>query len=391
MAASNRSCSRSAIPCRSNGHGRPSRRVGARPQSTPSTRPPCETQVQQARLEVDQLQCARIALSRARQLHKEGLDEQAVAVLSELLNASVSDCSLGGRRNSDDRVPQEWTQMAPCIDSSCAGVLLAMAALGCFICNSLAAKLMKTRAVARAFRFTVLCERWLLLQDYLQTECADSEDGEQMWLRLRFDNTLNTAELAQASDDLPKALTALRDCERIQEEVFVPPDPEAVHLCLAEVLLVQGIPTEAALSAARAIEILSSERHESERKAFSLFFALSLEQAALVAINTPQSLQTAVLQCFPSALRLVENAEGSIMRSNGMRDLWARMQGIHWTLTVKPNSNGSPERFASYGVGPVNGAAGRVGAEYAWDTPGGPQSSAMKLRRLWSAPPRIGT
>lgn len=216
------------------------------------------------------LQQARPALAAARELHREGRDEEAIDVLVEWLDAGGP--SPPSSPTEGQVISEQFSE-----DPDFVEVHQAMIALGCWLCNTLSTRHLHARRVARAFGYTRTCERWL-------AKVKDNTNGE-MWLRLRYDRALNAAELAQSSDDQPKAIVMLHECERLQAKMQAPPNPEAVHLCLAEVLQQSGQYVEAANAAAQAIDLLRQQNVEgNERKVYSLVFALSLEQAALASL-----------------------------------------------------------------------------------------------------------
>lgn len=258
---------------------------------------------------------ARAALADARELHREGRDEEAVDVLVEWLDGPAPE-------SGQDLEMKDLSQ--------------AMVALGCWLCNNLATRHLHVRRVARAFGYTTTCERWLALRQ------ASWQDGgsEDMWARLRYDRALNAAELAQSSGDRAKAIILLRECERLQETVPSLPDPEAPHLCLAEVLLQSGRLAEAATAAVHAMKLLRSQPiDDEERKVYGLLFALSLEQAALAAMATPSSgpPRLRALRCLPDAeatwALTAQCDEGS--ESQGVqaaRALLQEMRNVHGRL-----------------------------------------------------------
>lgn len=237
---------------------------------------------------------ARKALADAREMHKKGRDEEAVDMLVEWLDGPPAD-------------PR---------DAEMQELLQAMVALGCWLCNTLATRHLHARRVARAFGYTTTCERWLALRRIGK----DDSGSEEMWARLQYDRALNAAELAQSSGDRPKAIWLLRECEHLQVAVPSLPDPEATHLCLAEVLLQSGRYAEAVTAAVRATQLLRKQAvDDEERKIYGLLFAISLEQAALCAMGATAGSGPPPLR----ALRCLADAEAA------------------WAL-VKPASEGEP-------------------------------------------------
>jgi len=225
---------------------------------------------------------ARWGLAEARQLHREGRDEEGVDILVEWLD--------GPAPSPHDAEMQELQQ--------------AMVALGCWLCNTLATRHLHARRVARAFGYTTTCERWLGLRQV----APDDSSSEEMWARLQYDRALNGAELAQSSGDRPKAICLLRECERLQAAVPSLPDPEATHLCLAEVLLQSGRHAEAATAAVCATQLLRKQAvDDEERKIYGLLFAISLEQAALAAMGSGAGSAPPPLR----ALRCLADAEAA--------------------------------------------------------------------------------
>jgi len=257
---------------------------------------------------------ARLSLTEARECHGDGRDEEAVDILVEWLDAYPT---------SQDAELRELLQ--------------AMVALGCWLCNNLATRHLFARRVARAFGYTTTCERWLCLREVPVNHSKDAE----MWARLQYDCALNAAELAQSSGDRLKAVALLRECERLQASAPSLPDPEAAHLCLAEVLLESGRNAEAATAAVRAMQILRKQPVEDEeRKVYGLLFALSLEQAALAAAGTagmgPPPIRA--LRCLPDAeavwslAKHSESEEGGTPGSDASRVLLGEMRTVHGRL-----------------------------------------------------------
>lgn len=252
---------------------------------------------------------ARSGLAAARELHRDGRDEEAVDILVEWLDS-----------------PPPTTH-----DDELNDLLQAMVALGCWLCNTLATRHLHARRVARAFGYTRTCERWLSLR---QATLEDDSSAE-MWARLRYDRALNAAELAQSSGDRPKAVAALRECERLQAATPSLPDPEAVQLCLAEVLLQSGRRAEAVAAANLAMEYLRRQTpHTDERKVYSLLFAFSLEQAALAGMPAaggagPPPMRA--LRCLPEAEAAwaMASCEGPSPGFDAARQLLAEMRNTH--------------------------------------------------------------
>lgn len=271
---------------------------------------------------------ARVGLAEARELHREGRDEEAVDILVEWLDGpvpSARDIELNDLRQ-------------------------AMVALGCWLCNTLATRHLHARRVARAFGYTTTCERWLGLRQ----ASADDGSAEEMWARLRYDRALNAAELAQSSGDRNKAIELLRVCERLQSAVPSLPDPEAGHLCLAEILLQSGRPAEAATAAVRAMQLLRKQPVEDEeRKVYGLLFALSLEQAALAALGTaasgPPPLRA--LRCLPDAeaawALTKQSEEGATPGVEAARALLVEMRTVHGRLLQQASSAHSAAHSAA--------------------------------------------
>jgi len=212
------------------------------------------------------VQRAEAALSTARNMHQQDRDEDAVEILAEWLNEA-------GRAGP--------------VGPDAVRIQQAMIALGCWLCNRLATKHLHARRVARAFGHTRVCQRWLAMRVDPQALGGRTDHGTaQMWLQLEFDCTLNSAELANASDDGEGAIAALANCQDLSEGMDFRPDPEAVHLCLAEVLLRAGRHAEAAISARHASNLLRAQQIPGDgRKLYSLLFALSLEQSALSTLS----------------------------------------------------------------------------------------------------------
>mmetsp|Transcript_34501 Transcript_34501/g.78762 ORF Transcript_34501/g.78762 Transcript_34501/m.78762 type:complete len:327 (+) Transcript_34501:35-1015(+) len=187
-----------------------------------------------------------------------------------------------------------WADAAPEVQE----LLDTMLSFGCWLCVEASTWHLRGRRVARAFHYTRLCQRWLGLRS------KAGRDEEELWLRLRYDCFLNAAELAQVSEDQLKALQALKECERVQKAMQAPPDPEAVYICLAEVLLQLGHMEEAADAALLAEKYLRSQiAGTSTRKAYSLLVALSLEQAAYSEqlASSMGPLPSRALECFNEA------------------------------------------------------------------------------------------
>jgi len=143
---------------------------------------------------------------------------------------------------------------------------------------------------------------------------------------------------AQSSGDRQKAIALLRECERLQSSAPSLPDPEAAHLCLAEVLLEAGRHAEAATAAVRATQLLRKQPvDDEERKVYGLLFALSLEQAALAAMGMtgfgPPPLRA--LRCLPDAeaawalTKHSESEEGPTPGVDAARALLRDMRTVH--------------------------------------------------------------
>jgi len=215
----------------------------------------------------------------------------------------------------------------------------AIVALGCWLCNRVATGHLQKRQVARAFAYTRTCERWLKLRR------GPSDD---MWLKLRFDCAFNAAELAQSSEDLPKAVDKLRACERLQSAMQDPPEPEAVHICMAEVLLQGRRHIEAAVASQRAVDVLQPQQgHGNERKRYSLLFAYALEQSALAAVD-PEfelTLRRRALQCLPDAEAAFFAApcDEPTPVDEASRALLAQMRRLHYELMLRHQASQQAE------------------------------------------------
>mmetsp|Transcript_52033 Transcript_52033/g.96354 ORF Transcript_52033/g.96354 Transcript_52033/m.96354 type:complete len:317 (+) Transcript_52033:58-1008(+) len=217
-------------------------------------------------------------LAAAKQQHDDGRLESAIQKLMHWFEPRA----------------QTWADAEPKVRE----LLDTMLSFGCWLCVEASTWHLRGRRVARAFHYTRLCQRWLALHG------KAAGDEEELWLRLRYDCFLNAAELAQVSEDQLKALQALRECERVQKAMTAPPDPEAVYICLAEVLLQLGHMEEAADAALLAEKYLRSQiAGKSTRKAYSLLVALSLEQAAYSEQLTSSMgpLPSRALECFNEA------------------------------------------------------------------------------------------
>merc|ERR1740117_677145 len=117
------------------------------------------------------------------------------------------------------------------------------------------------------------------------------------------------------------------------------PDPEAAHLCLAEVLLASGRYPEAATAAVRAMQLLRRQPvDDEERKIYGLLFALSLEQAALAAtVPIDKGLPPLrALRCLPDAeaawTLTKPSDEGSTPGMDAARALLSEMRSVHGRL-----------------------------------------------------------
>jgi len=279
------------------------------------------------------LERSRAALGAARQAHKEGRDVEAVETLAGWLDPGSLFGQLSRRQEMQD--------------PDVVKVVEAMVALGCWLCNAIATRHLHRRQVARAFSFTRTCERWLALR---------SGPSDRMWLKLRFDCSLNAAELAQCSDDTPQAIVRLRECERLQRAMQDPPEPEAVHICLAEVLLKTGQHAEAAGAAQRAEAALRPQQGGAdERKRYSLLFALAMEQSALGALSRAAGFRgfaaERALQCLPDAEMLWFAAPSTAAAAAGKppagqaagacHELLARMRRLHHELLLNQQAHGS--------------------------------------------------
>lgn len=233
------------------------------------------------------MQHMRPVLARARDLHREGQHEDAVDLLVEWLDK--------------DKISADDLESADVVQ-----VHQAMLALGCWSCNILSTVHLCERRVARAFGYTRTCQRWL----GLHMHSVEKSENSAMWLRLRFDCALNAAELAQSSGDYPGAVGILRVCERLQDVMDAPNQPEVVHLCLAEALLQSGCSFEAIQEAQCAAEVLRLQQgSDDRRKIYSLVFALSLEQAAMclqVGLRPECKPPVRALHCLTEAEEIAE-------------------------------------------------------------------------------------
>lgn len=293
--------------------------------STSADRPQSAAQPKGSRTairpDVDALKTAedgRIALSEARELHRDGRDEEAVDILVEWL---------------DQPLPESLARDMHALHQ-------AMIALGCWLCNSLATRHLHARRVARAFGYTRTCERWLAQREVVP------DGSTEIWARLQYDRALNAAELAQSSGDQVKAIAMLRECETLQAVSPSLPDPEAIHLCLAEVLMQCGRNAEAAAAAVCATDILRQPNLEDDRKVYALLFALSLEQAALARIDGP--VPARALKCFTDAEAIWTEVAGgcswATSASAGAQAIHAllmEMKSTHDSLLPRFNASGS--------------------------------------------------
>lgn len=253
---------------------------------------------------------ARCALGAARQAHGASQDADAIEMLAAWLD--------GGKALAKEQDPELVT------------VHQGMVALGCWLCNAVATRHLSKRQVARAFTYTRTCDRWLSLR---------KGPSDNMWLKLRFDCHFNAAELAQTSDDTPKAIAMLRECEKLQLAMKEPPEPEAVYICLAEVLLKVGQHEEAAGAAQHAASALKVQQLDgNERKRYSLLFALALEQSALGAVMKANGIHgfasERALRCLPDAesIWFAASSDSPSPVDNACRELLVRMRRLHHSL-----------------------------------------------------------
>jgi len=292
---------------------------------------------------------AKSLLAKAQHFHRRGQDEDAVELIMEWLDRS------GG---AEIGVSAGWEAE----DGEMVAVQQAMVALGCWLCNALATGHLIARRVARAFGYTRACQRWLALQ----RPPGHGERPSEMWLRLRFDQALNAAELAQTSDDLPTVVAMLRECERLQAFMEAPAEAEAVHICLAEALLRGCCFAEAARAAQAAAALLGPQQRpgaEGARKVYSMLFALSLEQSALGALEGPERPPPErALQCLPDAEAawLLGSSGGPSPADEASLALLERMSRAHCELvgrwqvcTVGSGAPGTREHRAEAAVLPA--------------------------------------
>lgn len=285
---------------------------------------------------------ARSALATARQLHRQGQDDDALNILVECLDKeAIGSSHVGHASHRSEDVDMD-------------NIHQAMVALGCWLCNALATRHLSERRVARAFGYTRTCERWLAKEK----NPSDVHENVEMWLRLRFDCTLNAAELAQTSSDLPKAVAKLKECKRLQDKMSAPQEPEVVHLCLAEALLHTNQYADAAVAAQCAIQFLQPQQQRDERKIYSLLFALSLEQAALAAVGEQDAPPPPrAMMCLPDAEAVwyYDSMRHMPAVDEASQALLLQMRRVHSGLLVR--LQGAPRRHTapSPHVNPVEG------------------------------------
>lgn len=278
---------------------------------------------------LDITQQARAVLAEARQLHRSDKSEDAVEMLVAWLDT-----------------PGSAAIASAAADNETLAIFQAMLTLGCWLCNLLATRHLQCRRVARAFGYTRTCERWLAAR----ASGIVSQDNDEIWLRLHFDCLLNSAELAQISDDSSKALSCLKECEKVQKVMSKHSDPEAVYLCQAEVLLNLKRFQEAATAAARAAEVLKPQQQPSggEKKAYSLIVALSLEQAALIALGGHTGpIPARALRCTAEAQSawLLSNFEPNTPGCMAAQALLAQMRTLHNQIQTSTSTSGSGSRL----------------------------------------------
>lgn len=356
-----RSCSSGSLPRDQGGEGR--RRLGGdvgrlleeraaeRQREAAQALQAAAMAAAQAAARVEMLEAvaqARSALAHARDLHQQGEEEDVVEVLIEWLDQK-----------------KQWLD-TPDMHT----VHQAMVALGCRACNLAATQHLQARQVARAFGYTRTCERWLALR----MRDTGSEPGSDMWLRLEFDLNFNSAELAKSSGDLVRAASLLQTCERLQGKLPHTSVPEAVHLCLAEVLQQIGQPAQAAVQAGRAVRILQQQWSVGTPKLFSLVFALSLEQVTLASVGSDLPPPPRAFDCLADA----ETAayQGLSPELESVQPLLAKMRQVHQELTCRWQRTRST--YAQL-------VAGSRSCD--WSTASQRQSCKEKPR-VWSAPCR---
>eukprot|EP00929_Paragymnodinium_shiwhaense_P120275 TRINITY_DN92203_c0_g1_i1.p1 TRINITY_DN92203_c0_g1~~TRINITY_DN92203_c0_g1_i1.p1 ORF type:complete len:469 (+),score=74.43 TRINITY_DN92203_c0_g1_i1:126-1532(+) len=298
----------------------------------------------------------RSSLADARELHRSGKDEEALEKLAPWLEKLERETTEAARTT-----PHGKQRSPVAAEASVLTVQQAMLALGCWLCNACATRHLQAGRVARAFGFTHLCERWLdLRKPELGGKALGDQSGEDMWLRLLYDCSLNSADLAQASEDVQATTAALRTCEKLLGLATDLPDPEAVHMHLAEALMQEGDFAEAAMSARRAHEVLSvqalqadcADDEDSLRRVCSILYALSLEQMALSNTSGPGlPPPSRSLKCFLEAERIWFQRTDGAPKADGnsqsgaeaaASSLLARMRQTHLELFARVRCPGSP-------------------------------------------------